>query len=493
MALSGTGNMLDRYYNELRRYFHFDRGACCRLLPEADESVFHFRNFLHEMPKHAIRKGFVDLEPAQVATDLFGHLHPGDKVAIITRFAKHAQLHKHALEARGLQVRVIEGQNGVEDFCFMMSAKKEIIGAALSTYLQWGAILSNATRVVAYSVTSSTKGHIRYFSDPKLKSKFLFPYIKPYKAGFAPPTLSIAADAPLTPAAVATAPRSGHPQNEPARRSNNTHPEVPRIVMQYGPPRTATTTQYHALCVAMLLLHGNAVDLPVLNTNSNEQLSRLHSQAMKNGRYVVVKTHKEPATFDLSDAWLFTTSESASPVANWSVLELMSIARNDSKRFGWPVQFTQTIASISTLGLPALFAKYLQIFQLPSHELDAFVTFETLWGTLRRCCGNQLSGSWRKIIHTRGSALPHYTDEHYCDSVEVGEVEAAFVQSELYRRFMGLRRMAKIKGIFQVSNVDSVLNGTYCRSANKAIAKGRVPFNGLNKAMRRKLHHDPWK
>mmetsp|Transcript_11160 Transcript_11160/g.23527 ORF Transcript_11160/g.23527 Transcript_11160/m.23527 type:complete len:415 (+) Transcript_11160:135-1379(+) len=170
--------LFDRYYDELRKYFYFDldNRECCKQVPDPDEAVFHFRNFLTEMPRRGQALGFSELKADQVASDLFGHLKPGEKIAIITRFTSElAQPYVSALRARGLQVRVIEGQNGVQDFCFLMSAQKEIVGIAYSTYLFWGGILSNATRVVAYSVGSSRKGHHHYnWTNPKLRSKFDF-------------------------------------------------------------------------------------------------------------------------------------------------------------------------------------------------------------------------------------------------------------------------------------------------------------------------------
>lgn len=81
------------------------------------------------MGRNTKKKGFKELSPNQTAADLFGHLKPGEKVAIVTRFsAKQAKPYTDALEQRGLKVRVIEGQSGTEDFCFLMSAQKEIIG-----------------------------------------------------------------------------------------------------------------------------------------------------------------------------------------------------------------------------------------------------------------------------------------------------------------------------------------------------------------------------
>jgi hypothetical protein len=131
--------------------------------------------------------GFQELSPNQTAHDLFGHLNPGDKVAIVSRFGiEHVQQYVDALEDRGLQVRLIEGQSGVQDFCFLMRAQKEMVGLAISTYFMWAALLGDCRTVTAYSVDTEERrytfgdGHVTYnFTNPTLAGRFAFPLIAP--------------------------------------------------------------------------------------------------------------------------------------------------------------------------------------------------------------------------------------------------------------------------------------------------------------------------
>lgn len=142
------------------------------------------------MSKNAAKKGFSELNANQTAYELFGHLNAGDKVAIVSRFsAKEAKPYTDAMEHRGLKVRVIEGQSGTQDFCFLMSAQKEMIGIAKSTYLFWAGVLSkSAHRVLAYSLdTPQTRARshdnplISYnWTHPELKRKFDFKLFKPH-------------------------------------------------------------------------------------------------------------------------------------------------------------------------------------------------------------------------------------------------------------------------------------------------------------------------
>jgi hypothetical protein len=124
--------------------------------------------------------GLSELSPNKTATLLLGHLKQQEvggaaaKVAITTRIHNpRVQDYVHALEELeledttttettntntqeekgdvhrrrhrgGLKVRVVAGQSGVQDFCFLLSAEKELVGSVTSTYVRWAAILGKA-------------------------------------------------------------------------------------------------------------------------------------------------------------------------------------------------------------------------------------------------------------------------------------------------------------------------------------------------------------
>jgi hypothetical protein len=125
--------------------------------------------------------GFEETTPNQTATLLFGHLQPGDKVAMTTRFQDNdfTQAQVKALEARGLKVRVIAGQNAMQDFCFLSMAQKEFVGNVRSTYAIWAAILGNMQVARLYTLDSSGlrqrygvdfQKHLSYeWTNPKLQ------------------------------------------------------------------------------------------------------------------------------------------------------------------------------------------------------------------------------------------------------------------------------------------------------------------------------------
>ena len=120
----------------------------------------------------------------------------GDKVAIISRFPlEQAQEYVHALTERGLKVRFIQNQTGIQDFCFLMHTQKEMVGISISTYFKWAALLSNASRIVAYSLDVPAQRrrtaylHKYQVTSLKLAKRWIFRLFKPNESLFAKPSV----------------------------------------------------------------------------------------------------------------------------------------------------------------------------------------------------------------------------------------------------------------------------------------------------------------
>jgi hypothetical protein len=145
--------LVDEFYDEIRQWLTLD-AACCKERPEQEEVVFHLRNFAAENVK-LLSKGYQELDPNSTAELLFANLRPGDKIAIVSRFPDQVQPYVVALESRGLSVRVIRNQTSVQDFCFLQSTKKELVGAKMSSFVSWAAVLGEAERARLYAVNSS--------------------------------------------------------------------------------------------------------------------------------------------------------------------------------------------------------------------------------------------------------------------------------------------------------------------------------------------------
>jgi hypothetical protein len=182
------GDVNDRYFERLKDLFEFETNNpdCCKTRVDPDESVFHFRNFIGEMRK-AWRLGFEESSANKTANELFGNLNAGDKIAITSRFPdKGVQEYVDQFKERGIEARVISGQSPEHDFCFLMSAEKEMAGMAMSTYSIWAGYLGNASSVKMYSVQSPSRvsrfgdtWHINCnLTNPEMQRRYSFPAIK---------------------------------------------------------------------------------------------------------------------------------------------------------------------------------------------------------------------------------------------------------------------------------------------------------------------------
>ena len=172
--------VVDRCLDELRELFEFDYDTCCgKELPDDDETVLHFRNFETELIGDD-ESGLKDISPSQTADVLLKHLERKDKVAITTRvFNEKLQRHVDALRAKGLQVRIIQGQSGPQDFCFLLKSKKELVGNYQSTFFFWAALLGRASNVRLYT-SDSPQLRQRYLNSTSvLKRRFLHNWSHP--------------------------------------------------------------------------------------------------------------------------------------------------------------------------------------------------------------------------------------------------------------------------------------------------------------------------
>jgi len=149
--------MIDRYFDPISDLFVFNDTTCCRQIPKSEDIVFHFRNYESEMPeRRAYEMGFAELSPSKVATEIFPHLQPGndkDHVQITTRiFNQRARNYVEALDGHGIHSSIIIDQSSLEDFCFLKETKRELVGNARSTFVQWAAFLGTVSKARLYHV-----------------------------------------------------------------------------------------------------------------------------------------------------------------------------------------------------------------------------------------------------------------------------------------------------------------------------------------------------
>jgi len=157
------GMRFEVHLEDIRRFFTI-KASCCgpqHLQPDPDATVFHLRNFITENKKHVTERGYVELDPHNTAHVLLGHLTPGSKVVVVSRYwnASNVQEYITAMTQRGLNATVLQPSesfalgSGIHDFCYLRSATKELIGTSKSTYVRWAALLGpNLQKATLYKV-----------------------------------------------------------------------------------------------------------------------------------------------------------------------------------------------------------------------------------------------------------------------------------------------------------------------------------------------------
>eukprot|EP00980_Cylindrotheca_fusiformis_P010684 scaffold2391_cov113-Cylindrotheca_fusiformis.AAC.1 len=143
-------------FDKFKDFFKLDEDAICNQVPDPDESVFHFRNYRAELSrKSVLEHAFEEVDPKMAAEVLFADSKPGDKVAIVSRFQKYTDGYIKAFRKKGMKARYIKGQTGVQDFCFLYKAEKELVISARSTFGRWAAFFGQAKRVRLYSLSTN--------------------------------------------------------------------------------------------------------------------------------------------------------------------------------------------------------------------------------------------------------------------------------------------------------------------------------------------------
>jgi len=140
----------------------------------------HIRGFEKEVKKYEpmVKSGYEEIGAMQMAYNMLGHLKAEDKVALVAPSTEIALPYKNELERRGIKVRIVS-QNRVQDFCFLMNTKKELVGQHASTYVFWAAILSvTVEKVSLYYVKNPlhTDGILHHYNWTNSRLRDLFHY-----------------------------------------------------------------------------------------------------------------------------------------------------------------------------------------------------------------------------------------------------------------------------------------------------------------------------
>ncbi len=136
------------------------------------------------MPELGKELGFEEILPEKSVALFDG----ATKVAITTRFDNDiARGYIEAFAREGVVARLVTGQSGTQDFCFLKHAKNLVAGAR-SSFAKWAALLGNATKVTFYKMnTTETRNRFgeefllihHHFQRSELRNRIRFVTVTP--------------------------------------------------------------------------------------------------------------------------------------------------------------------------------------------------------------------------------------------------------------------------------------------------------------------------
>ena len=174
---------------------------------------------------------------------------------------------------------------------------------------------------------------------------------------------------------------------------------------------------------------------------------------------MVLKTHAKPSIAQESAAWIFATS--SDETKNGSALRTRLSA--EVRR---PIRLVQKRDQLRDL--TRVVKETANEFGLSDEDVADALDYLRPWAILRRCCGSQMSASYRAVLHRTAPA-----NASFCSKLDIAAVESEFLRSKIVLRFG--RRSPAVLGLS--CERDGKLAEGYCRAANAAIERERLPFN----------------
>ncbi|XP_053388931.1 uncharacterized protein LOC128551980 [Mercenaria mercenaria] len=226
----------------------------------------------------------------------------------------------------------------------------------------------------------------------------------------------------------------------------------PRVILQYGRPRTASTLQFQILCILVAILHEHENN--TVGCYFEPKLKKLHLD-----RYTVIKTHSLDLYRLPSDSWIFMTSRN-------------NQHKHDLKRIhnlNLTVPFIADLSMTKILGHSIVY-KYQSIFRISDEQMNHVAEYFRYWDILRLCCGTQMSKNWRTYLINK-------TQDAYiqsqCKNYNISEIETLVMKTHIFKTFTHDESIHDVIG--KPSQVDGDLNGSYCQRCNERISKRRMP------------------
>ncbi|XP_045194317.2 uncharacterized protein LOC123549938 [Mercenaria mercenaria] len=230
----------------------------------------------------------------------------------------------------------------------------------------------------------------------------------------------------------------------------------PNFIIQYGPPRTATTLQFQVLCLMMALQHEDEITSVACNRNLSYKYNVIKTHTI--GKYLM----RIP-----SNSWIFMTSGAHKR----NILHGIRNIKDKQIR----IVYVADIDLVSKRGHFIAY-EYQRFFGVSNDKMKIIVEYLRYWDILRLCCGKQMSADWRNHL----SPEPNYEWHHdphsptypACEMYNISQVEQLFINTYAFQKFAHIDSLVHVIG--RPSNVDDKLNGQYCVRCNIDISQKRM-------------------
>lgn len=159
---------------------------------------------------------------------------------------------------------------------------------------------------------------------------------------------------------------------------------IPNVWLQIGDQRTASTLQYVTLIlIGSLLCENENIDWHYLQKPWGQTIELVHNEDPT--RLRVVKTHDFNFIQQITDeTWIFYSGDQA-----WWLLETFP---------GHPIILEARVEEVFYSSFNILNTKYRSVFNLSDKMVRILAEVVEAWVPLRKCCGPQMSDSWRKYL-----------------------------------------------------------------------------------------------
>ena len=194
-------------------------------------------------------------------------------------------------------------------------------------------------------------------------------------------------------------------------------------IIQFGPPRTASTLQHKIISAYLCACDVNVENLHIPKYHTDDYQMKTYPASS----IVFVSTNKVPTVEKGRDM----------------------IKSELERKIGGPIAYLQFLSDVRQKGyLIAL--DYASLFQANEAQVDAVLQYMKFWDILRLCCGPQMASDYRyRLYHNVTSRLMNKDDQTHrssslkkgslhsydaCEIYNIDQVESSLLGTDLIRK-----------------------------------------------------------